>query len=114
MENTEAKTNLDPLLCGSRTLSYIENVSTATVGYVSVLETVNTYFEFTVTTLPVGTAPGSVFFTVSVSLTNYGGVTYQLPVELQITCPSTYSSIVLSATPSFASPFSYDLATLPS
>ena len=89
-------------------------MTTATVGYVSVSETVNTYFEITVTSLPVGTAPGSVFFTASIELADYGDVTYQLPVELQITCPSIYSSLVLSATPSFASPFSYDLATLPS
>ena len=80
----------------------------------TVTDTTNTYFEFTVTTLPAATAPGSIFFTVSISLTDFSSVTYYLPVELQVTCPATFSSIQKSATPSFASPFTYDLATLPS
>ena len=114
MDTIENQAQVNPQYCGPRTLSYIENISTANVGYVTVTETTNAFFEFTVTTLPAGTAPGSIFFTVSVSLTNYPGVTYSLPVELQVTCPATYSSIMKTSTPSFATPFAYDLATLPS
>ena len=106
-------TNLDPVFCGLRTLSQIENDSATAASYVTVTDTTNTYFEFTVTTLPLATAPGSIFFTVSVSLTDSATVTYSLPVELQITCPFSHS-ILKSSTPSFGSPFSYPLLNLPS
>ena len=68
MDTLENQLQGDPQHCGPRTLSYTENVSAATVGYVSVLETVNSYFEFTVTALPLSTVEGSVFFTISVGL----------------------------------------------